>query len=130
MPSAALQHPQLFLDFLVPTGREKFRLDEVAAMAGVDGDPVSVQSIRNLLDSGKAYGNRFNFRAAAGQEERCKVQWMTRPDVLQLFLATRTAPPDAQLQQLFAIVDSFPPEALALLRQHAERVFVRKTNRL
>lgn len=127
---AVLQHPQLFLDFLVPAGREKLRLEEVAQIVGHEGEPVSVQSIRNLLDSGKAFGSRFNFRTAAGQEERCKVQWMTRSDVLQLLLTTRTGKPEDQVQQVLTLLVDWPPEALAIVRGHAERLYLRKLNRI
>lgn len=124
---AALQHPQLFLDFLVPQGREKLRLEEVARIVGHDSAPVSTQSIRNLLESGKAFGNRFHFR---GDGDRAKVQWMTRGDVLQLLLATRTASPDDQVQQVLTLIADWPPEALAIVRQYAERTYIAKLNRL
>lgn len=124
---AALQHPQLFLDYLVPAGREKFRLDEVARIVGHEGDPVSTQSIRNALESGRAFGFQFAFR---GEGERSKVQYMTRGDVLQFLAAFRTGKPEDQLQQILTLTADWPPEALAILRQHCERTFIRKTNRL
>jgi hypothetical protein len=124
---SALQHPQLFLDFLVPAGREKLRLEEVAQIVGTDGAPVSVQSIRNALESGRAFGNQLSFR---GEGERAKVQWMTRGDVLQLLLTTRTGKPEDQVQQLLNLLGDWPPEALAVVRAHAERLYLRKLNRL
>ena len=124
---ALLQNPQLFLDFLVPAGRSKFRLEEVAAIVGYEGSPVSVQSIRNALESGRAFGCQFAFR---GEGERSKVQYMTRSDVLQFIAAFRTAKAEDQVQQVLTLISDWPPEALAILRQHAERVYVRKLNHL
>lgn len=124
---AALQHPQLFLDYLVPTGREKFRLEEVARIVGHEGSPVSTQSIRNALESGRAFGFQYAFR---GEGERCRVQYMTRGDVLQFIAAFRTGKAEDQVQQVLTLTADWPPEALAILRQHAERLFIRKTNQL
>lgn len=126
MPTA-LQNPQLFLDYLVPAGREKFRLSEVAEIVGYEGAPVSEQSIRNALESGRAFGFQFAFR---GDGARSKVQYMTRGDVLQFIAAFRTGKAEDQVQQVLTLTSDWPPEALAILRQHCERLYVRKFNRI
>ena len=109
-----LRHPQLLLDYLVPAGREKFRLEEVARILSADDGlaPVSAKSIRNAMEEGRLFGNRIPFSAPLGQEQRIRVEWMTRADVLQALLRTRTAPPDNQLSDLVQIAATLPPEAL------------------
>jgi hypothetical protein len=109
----ALKHPQLCFDWLIPAGRDKLRLEEVARILSADdGQPVSVRSIRNGLESGSLFGNRIPFAAPVGEEQRIRTDWMTRADVLQALLVTRTAPPAAQLDQLAQITERMSPEAI------------------
>lgn len=110
---APLKQPQLFLDYLVPAGREKFRLDEVAKILSADDGeaPVTVQSIRNGMQEGRIFGNRIPFSSPLGKEQRIRVEWMTRGDVLHALLVTRTAPCDAQLAQICEIAARLPAEA-------------------
>lgn len=110
----ALKQPQLTLDFLLPAGREKLRLDEVARILSADDgqSTVSVQSVRNAMQEGRLFGNRIPFSAPVGQEQRIRTEWMTRTDVLQALLITRTAAPDEQLNQLLQIAARLPAEAL------------------
>lgn len=119
MPTA-LKSPQLWLDYLVPVGREKFRLEEVAKILSADDGqaPVTVRSILNGMESGQLFGNRIPFAPAAGQEQRIRTQWMTRGDVLHALLTTRTGPCATQLQQLCEIADRLPTEALDELIRH------------
>ncbi len=102
------------LDYLVPAGREKLRLDEVARILSADDGtaPVSTQSIRNAMQEGRLFGNRIPFSAPVGQEQRIRVEWMTRADVLQALLLTRTATPADQLDQLCQVAARLPADAL------------------
>lgn len=111
---SALKQPQLALDFLLPAGREKLRLDEVAKILSADDGrpPVSVTSILNGMQAGRIFGNRIPFSAPVGEEQRIRVQWMTRADVLQALLDTRTSSPEAQLDHLVLIAARLPAEAL------------------
>jgi hypothetical protein len=115
-----LHQPQLLLDYLVPAGREKLRLGEVATILSADDGeaPVTVQSIRNGMQEGRLFGNRIPFGSKLGEEQRIRVEWMTRADVLQALLVTRTAPAEAQLAQIAEIIDRLPPEAQDLLIRH------------
>jgi len=118
--SAVLKQPQLFMDYLVPAGREKFRLEEVAKILSADDGeaPVTVQSIRNAMQEGRLFGNRIPFASKIGEEQRIRVEWMTRADVQQALLTTRTAPAADQLNQIFEIVTRLPHEAQdELMRQ-------------
>lgn len=112
--AATLKAPQLFLDYLVPQTRTKFRVEEVAAILSADDGrpPVSPKSIRNALEAGRLFGNRIPFSAALGNEQRIRVEWMTREDVLHALLRTRTAKPEAQIHDLVQIVYGWPDEAL------------------
>jgi hypothetical protein len=113
MPAPTLNRPELMLDFLLPAGREKFRLDEVARILSDDaGKPVSIQSIRNGLESGALFGSRFNFSSVRAAVARHRVQWLTREDVLLALLESRTAPEAERLGRILAIIASFSPEAL------------------
>lgn len=110
----ALKQPQLTLDFLLPAGREKLRLDEVARILSADDgqSTVSVQSVRNAMQEGRLFGNRIPFSAPVGQEQRIRTEWMTRSDVLQALLVTRTTAPEEQLNQLLQIAARLPADAL------------------
>lgn len=113
MPAPTLNHAELMLDYLVPAGREKFRLDEVARILSDDsGKPVSVQSIRNGLDSGVLLGSRFNFSAKGDDVERHRVQWLSREDVLLALLEARSTPEPERLGRVLTIITTFSPEGL------------------
>ncbi len=129
--TAALKEPQLALDFLLPAGREKLRLDEVAKILSADDGrpPVSVTSITNAMEEGRLFGNRIPFAAPLGQEQRIRVQWMTRADVLQALLITRTSSPEAQLDQLVQIAARLPAEALDELMRGITALRANKTLR-
>ena len=119
MPTC-LQHPELMLDFLIPAGREKLRLEEVARILSDDGGrPVSVQSLRNGLESGALFGSRFNFTARPDARERHRMQWMLRGDVLLALLEARTAPEQERLQRFLAVLGTFSREALAIVATEA-----------
>lgn len=117
---ATLKQPQLMLDYLVPAGREKFRLEEVATILSADdgGAPVSVKSIRNAMEEGRLFGNRIPFSAPVGEEQRIRVEWMTRGDVLQALLRTRTNSPQAQVDEVAKIAATWPAEAIDELIRH------------
>ncbi|MFA6962420.1 MAG: hypothetical protein WC205_16820 [Opitutaceae bacterium] len=130
MPAPTLNRPELMLDFLLPAGREKFRLDEVARILSDDaGDPVSIQSIRNGLDSGALFGSRFNFSKIKDVAERHRVQWLTRDDVLLALLEARSAPEAERLGRFLAILVNFSPEALDTVIATAVATRTRKARR-
>jgi hypothetical protein len=117
---AHLQNPGLMLDFLIPAGREKLRLDEVARIVSDDaGRPVSVQSLRNGLESGALFGSRFNFTARPDARERHRMQWMLRGDVTLVLLEARTAPEQERLQRFLSVLNTFSREALAIVAAEA-----------
>ncbi|OAM89318.1 hypothetical protein OH491_13660 [Termitidicoccus mucosus] len=119
MPAPLLKHPELMLDFLIPAGREKLRLDEVARILSDDGGkPVSVQSLRNGLESGAIFGARFNFSARPDARERHRLQWMLRGDVLLALLEARTAPEDERLRRFLEVLRTFSREALDMVAAH------------
>lgn len=128
MNRAALKQPQLFMDFLVPAGREKFRIEEVATILSADDGraPVSAQSIRNAMEAGRLFGNRIPFSASLGQEQRIRHEFMTRGDVLQALLRTRTAEPVTQVNDVCQIVNTWPAEAIDELMRHLVAVRARK----
>jgi len=120
MPAPSLKNPELMLDFLIPAGREKLRLDEVARIVSDDaGKPVSVQSLRNGLESGALFGSRFNFTAKPDARERHRTQWLLRSDVALLLLESRTAPEHERLQRFLSILNTFSREALAIVAAEA-----------
>jgi len=125
-----LREPQLFCEWMLPVGRDKFRLDEVAKIVSPDdgSEPVSERSIRNGLESGQLFGMRLNFAAKPGEEQRFRGM-MTRADVLQFILATRTSQPADQLAQLMQIVSTLSPEALALLQGFITRTLQQKVRK-
>jgi hypothetical protein len=125
---ATLKQPQLFLDYLVPANREKFRLDEVAEILSPDDGrpPVSAKSIRNAMEEGRLFGNRIPFSAPIGQEQRIRVEWMTRADVQQALLRTRTASPQAQIDDISKIVATWPAEAIDELMRNLAAMRARR----
>lgn len=130
MPTA-LKQPQLMLDYLVPTGREKFRLEEVATILSADdgAPPVSVQSIRNAMEEGRLFGNRIPFSAPLGKEQRIRVEWMTRADVLQALLRTRTSGAQAQVDDVCQIVGTWSDEAIDELLRYLVALKARRPKR-
>lgn len=130
MSAPHLNRPELMLDFLLPAGREKFRLAEVARILSDDaGDPVSIQSIRNGLDSGALFGSRFNFSKIKDVAERHRVQWLTRDDVLLALLEARSAPEAERLGRVLVIIANFSPEALDTVISHSVAARTRKRAR-
>lgn len=115
-----LRHPQLWLDYLLPAGQQKFPLPQVAQILSADDGsaPVTVKSIRNGMQEGRLFGNLIAFRSEVGKEQRIPHGFMTRADVQQALLATRTAPPADQLRRLFEICDRLPAEAQDELMKH------------
>ncbi|MDR2673887.1 MAG: hypothetical protein LBC18_03220 [Opitutaceae bacterium] len=127
MPAPLLKHPELMLDFLIPAGREKLRLEEAARIFSDDGGrAVSVQSLRNGLESGALFGARFNFAAARGDGERHRMQWMLRGDVLLALLEARTAPEEERLRRFLEAMRTFSREALELLAREAASLAAKK----
>lgn len=112
--TAPLTSSQVCLEHLLPAGREKLRLHEVSRILSADdGKPsVSIQSIRNAMQEGRLFGNRIAFSAPVGKEQRIRVEWMARSDVLQALLLTRTASPADRLAQLCQIGARLPDESL------------------
>lgn len=132
MTAPTLNRPELMLDYLVPAGREKFRLVEVARILSDDaGKPVSLQSIRNGLDSGALFGSRFNFSKIKDVAERHRVQWLTREDVLLALLESRGAhsAEAERLGRVLAIITTFSPEALNTVIATAVAARTRKAAR-
>jgi hypothetical protein len=132
MPAPILTRPELMLDYLLPAGREKFRLDEVARILSDDaGKPVSTRSIINGLVSGALFGSRFNFSSVKDNAERHRVQWLTRDDVLLALLESRG--PDGteaeRLGRFLAILVNFSPEALDTVIATAVATRTRKARR-
>ena len=120
MPAPTLKRPELMLDYLVPAGREKFRLEEVARILSDDaGKPVSVQSIRNGIDSGALFGARFNFSSAKDEIERHRVQWLTREDLHLALVEARGNSEDGRLARILSIVATFSTEGLDAVIAHA-----------
>jgi len=117
---STLRQPQLFMDWLLPAGQQKFPLPQVAQILSADDGtaPVTVKSIQSALQEGRLFGNRIPLASKLGETERIRLQWMARPDLLQALLITRTSPPDAQLAQLMEIVARLSTEAQdELMRQ-------------
>lgn len=130
MPAPILNRPELMLDYLVPAGREKFRLDEVARILSDDsGKPVSVQTIRNGIESGALFGARFNFSAVAALAERHRVQWLSREDVLLALVEARGNSEAERLGRVLAIIATFSPEGLNAVIAHAVAARTRKNVR-
>lgn len=122
-----LKHPELMLDYLIPAGREKLRLDEVARILSDDGGkPVSVQSLRNGLESGALFGSRFNFTAKPGAGERHRMQWMLRSDVALVLLESRTAPEQERLRRFLEAMRTFSREALEMVAREAAVLAAKK----
>ena len=122
-----LTTPQLQLDYLLPAGREKFRLEEVARILSDDaGAPVSTQAIRNALDEGRILATKINLTAAKGQEQRYRVQWVSRPDLLLVLLEARTAPEPDRLQRVLSIVSTFGREGLLATRNHIDHLLMNR----
>lgn len=112
-----LPHPQMQLDYLLPAGREKFRLEEVARILSDDfGKPVSTQSIRNAIDEGRIHASRFAFNVKKGEERRYMVQWIARSDILLTLLEARTAPEEERVQRVLEILKTFHREPLLVAR--------------
>lgn len=123
--SVTLQRPELMLDFLIPAGREKLRLEEVAQIIGTDdGKPVSVRSIINGLESGALFGSRFHF-TKSGDRERHRVQHMLRSDVQLALLEARTAPEPERLQRFLDVLPTFSREALIVLATEINALRIR-----
>ena len=110
---------QTHLDYLVPAGRTKFRLTEVASILGADGHAVSVRAVREAMESGQLGGNRLPFSAKPGSEERFKVEWVTADDLRLYILRTRTLEPRDHVARVLALVDKLPRAALDALIQRA-----------
>ena len=129
MPTA-LKQPQLMFDFLLPAGRSKFALAEVATILSADGsEPVSIKSIRNAMEEGRLFGNRIPFSAPIGKEQRIRVEWMTRADVLQALLRTRTNTAQAQVDDVCQIVVTWSDEALDELMRYLVALRARRPKR-
>jgi hypothetical protein len=130
MPTPHLTRPELMLDYLVPAGREKFRLDEVARILSDDaGKPVSVRSIINGLESGALFGARLNFSSLKDTAERHRVQWLTREDVLLALVESRGNSEAERLGRILAIIATFSPEALNTVIATAVAARTRKATR-
>jgi hypothetical protein len=112
---------QTHLDHLVPHHRAKFRLEEVAAILGPDGHPLSTRAIREATESGQLGGNRLPLSAAPGREQRIKIEWVTADDLLLYLLRTRTLEPRDHLDRLLRLLDHLPAPATALRAQRAQR---------
>lgn len=111
--SAHLKQPQLWMDYLLPAGQEKFPLQQVAKILSPDDGsrPVSAKSIQSALQAGHLFGNRIPLASKLGESERIRLQWLSRADLLQALLATRTTPPSDQLGRLLEIIERLPGEA-------------------
>lgn len=126
--STTLKQPQLFLDWLVPAGREKFRPAEVAQILSPDDGqaPVSEKSIRNAMDVGNIFGNRIPLSSPVGAHQRIRLEWISRVDLLQALLVTRTAAPAIQVDQLCQIATRLPPEAQDELARYLHALRIRR----
>lgn len=111
--AAHLKQPQLWMDYLLPAGQEKFPLQQVAKILSPDDGtpPVSAKSIQSALQTGHLFGNRIPLASKLGESERIRLQWLTRADLLQALLTTRTTPPADQLGRLIEIIERLPAEA-------------------
>lgn len=120
---------QLTLDPLVPHGRVKFTLAEVARILGQEGKPLSIRAVREALESGQLGGYRLALSAKPGEEQRIKQEFVTADD-LNLYLARqRTLDREECLSRLLRLIDSQPAAQLDLILRHATAARARAPKR-
>ncbi len=119
--------PQGSFDWLLGTTREKYTLVEVARILSADaGNPVSTQAVLNAIECGQLRAVRVPLSAAPGQEQRYRVQWVSRIDLLAYLLRHESVSSDESLRRLADVLARLSPEALRWLAQQLTAELARR----
>ena len=119
--------PQGSFDWLLGTSREKYTLAEVARILSADADkPVSTTAVINAIESGQLRAVRVPLSAVPGQEQRYRVQWVSRLDLLAYLLRNESVSSDESLRRLADTFTRLSPEALRWLGQQLTAELARR----
>ena len=119
--------PQGSFDWLLGTAREKYTLAEVSRILSADaGNPVSTQAVLNAIESGQLRAVRVPLSATPGQEQRYRVQWVSRIDLLAYLLRNESVSSDESLRRLADALTRLSPEALRWLGQQLTAELARR----